>query len=112
MITDRFEKRKKISIYNSNAIATQMLKVLIEEVSILLGIYLTSLRTHQRVGSVLQKLGIPTEIATSIAGYYADPIEAMAHRDSDDTTIHIIPGINKLAYGAIASSNAEMEEGW
>ena len=43
----------------------------------------------------MQKLGIPTEIATTWLGYYDTPIEDMSHGDS----IHIMPGVKKSDYG-------------
>ena len=47
---------------------------------------------------MLQKLGIPTEIRTSFATYYDNPIDAMAQGDS----VHIMPGVDKTRrdYGA------------
>jgi hypothetical protein len=44
----------------------------------------------------LQKLGIPTEIATRKKAYYLTPIDDMAQGDS----FHIMPGVNKNDYGA------------
>jgi hypothetical protein len=76
---DRFEKRSRISIFNDvysqpsiHAIASQMLKVLIEE-----------------------KLGIPTEIGTEWLTYYDNPIDDMAGSIGLGASIHIMPGVDK-----------------
>jgi hypothetical protein len=55
----------------------------------------------------LQKLGIPTEIATRKKAYYLTPIDDMAQGDS----FHIMPGVNKNDYGAAHANAAGMTWG-
>jgi hypothetical protein len=100
-LADRFEKRKKISIYNSHNIAAQMLKVIIEEV------FLPEGRAWLACGiiirpalDVLQKLGIPTEISTNYLTFHDNPIDDMADAEGLGSSIHILPGVNKELYGA------------
>jgi hypothetical protein len=92
-VADRFEKRKRISIYNEgttlHSIASQMLKVLIEEVCHRGSV--PQAAGHGSITLVLQKLGIPTEIGTAWLGYYDNPIDDMASGES----VHIMPGVDK-----------------
>jgi hypothetical protein len=101
--TEKFDNRSPIRIYGGfDAVSSQLLKVLIEEVRVLVK---PRWADRNPVCSWLQKLGIPTEIGTSWLGYYDTPIEDLSHGES----INIIPGVSKTAYreiGLIRSSGA------